>query len=211
MPSLEVARLSLNNALAAVTAAQDELGQLDAVVGDGDHGIGMVRGFQAAVTGSHDASTTRDLLQQAGAAFSDSAGGASGALVGVLIMNIGKALPEDNIDAQDMSRALEAGLSSICTLGKAKVGDKTMIDTLDPFVRTFAEAASGQMTITQAWTQALVAAEQGAYGTKTMISKRGRAARLGERGRGHLDAGAMSMFYILRAVGEILTEVYAGS
>lgn len=209
MSKVDVVRLSLSKALDAVIAAETELGQLDAVAGDGDHGAGMVRGFRAAVAASRNADTVRETLQQAGMAFSDSAGGASGALVGTLIATIGHTLPDGEIDTTAMHSALRAGLTAICRLGKAQVGDKTMIDTLDPFVQAFGQAATQDMTIWQAWDYALPFASEGAQATRNLISKRGRAARLGERGRGHLDAGAMSMYYILRAVGAVLVEAYA--
>jgi dihydroxyacetone kinase len=207
MSKVDVVHLALNKALAAVTAAEPELGALDAAVGDGDHGAGMVRGFTAAVAASHDAVSVREILQQAGLAFSDSAGGASGALVGTLINTIGQTLPDEGISTIEVHRALQAGLDALCRLGKTQVGDKTMIDTLHPFVQAFGQAASRQQTISEAWAYALPYALEGAQNTQNMISKRGRAARLGERGRGHLDAGAMSMYYILRAVNEVLEEI----
>jgi dihydroxyacetone kinase phosphoprotein-dependent L subunit len=211
MANVDVVRSSLIRALDAVVAAETELGALDAVVGDGDHGAGMIRGFRAAVNASQSAATADDLLQQAGMAFADSAGGASGALVGTLIGTIGQNLPDGEIDASTLHNALQNGLTAICRLGKAKVGDKTMIDTLDPFVQAFGQAVAQGQSIAQAWQYALPFGEEGAQATRNLISKRGRAARLGERGRGHLDAGAMSMFYILRAVAEVLAEVHATS
>jgi dihydroxyacetone kinase phosphoprotein-dependent L subunit len=210
MSNVDVVRLALIRAQNAIIAAETELGQLDAVAGDGDHGAGMVRGWQAAVAASGNATSVRDLLQQAGMAFSDSAGGASGALVGTLIATVGQSLPDGEFDATALHNALQAGLTAICRLGKAQVGDKTMIDTLDPFVQAFGQEAQNK-TISQVWINALSSANEGAKGTANMISKRGRAARLGERGRGHLDAGAMSMYYMLRAVGEVLVEAYATS
>lgn len=208
MMSIEVVRLALDKALDAVSEAEPELGALDAAVGDGDHGAGMVRGFTAAVAASRNCTTVRETLQQAGMAFSDSAGGASGALVGTLITTIGLTLPDGVISTAAVHKALQAGLEALCRLGKTEVGDKTMIDTLHPFVQAFGQAAAANQTISQAWAYALPFAHDGAQGTRNLISKRGRAARLGERGRGHLDAGAMSMFYVLRAVNELLSEVY---
>lgn len=199
-------QLCLNRALDAMTTAQEELGRLDAAAGDGDHGTGMVRGFRAASAVSGD-STAGQVLEAAGAAFSDAAGGASGALIGTFIITIGQGLPTDTIDAMVVYRALEAGEAAIAKLGKAKPGDKTMLDTLNPFVKALGAAVANGASLTDGWKSALVAAEQGAQSTADMISRRGRAARLGERSRGHLDPGAMSMLYILRAVGDVLTEV----
>ncbi|MBZ0275329.1 MAG: DAK2 domain-containing protein [Anaerolineae bacterium] len=202
-----VAQLCLDKALAAIEAAVDELGKLDAFAGDGDHGLGMARGFRAAAA-AKATGTAGDVLAAAGAAFADAAGGASGALVGIWITSIGNALKSETINAAQVLAALEAGLAAMMRLGKAKVGDKTMIDTLDPFVRAFAEAVSqdAAVSIPAAWKAALPAAEKGMQSTVDMVSKRGRSSRLGERSRGGLDAGSVSMNYVLRAVGAALDE-----
>lgn len=197
--------MCLNRALDAMTTAQEELGRLDAAAGDGDHGTGMVRGFRAASAVSGDGPAGQ-VLSAAGTAFGDAAGGASGALVGMFITTIGQSLPAGAIDAASVHRALEAGEAAIAKLGKAKPGDKTMLDTLDPFVRALGESIASGANLIGAWQTALAAAEQGAQSTAGMISRRGRAARLGERSRGYLDPGAMSMLYILRAVGDALTD-----
>jgi len=122
------------------------------------------------------------------------------------IMTIGNTLKTESMDAAQLHRALEAALGAITRLGKAKVGDKTMIDALDPFVRAFGEATSSGASIVEAWKTALPAAEQGMQSTANMISKKGRSSRLGERSRGHLDPGAVSITYVLRAVGAALEE-----
>jgi dihydroxyacetone kinase phosphoprotein-dependent L subunit len=200
------ARLCLTKALDAISAAEQELGKLDAAAGDGDHGMGMVRGFKAAVAAAEGDGTPGQVLGRAGAAFGDAAGGASGALVGAFISTIGGALQDQSIAAVDIARALEAGLNMLTKLGKAKVGDKTMIDTLDPFVKAYADAANNRASITAAWSQALPAAEAGMKTTADMVSKRGRSSRLGERSRGTLDPGSVSMYYALKAVGDALNE-----
>jgi dihydroxyacetone kinase len=202
-----VVRLCLSKALAAIEAIEIELGRLDAVAGDGDHGSGMVRGLRAANAAVADG-TPGEMLTQAGAAFADAAGGASGALVGTLIMTIGQNLPADQIDAPALHRALDAGLNAVCLLGRAKVGDKTMVDTLAPFVHAFGVATSDGESLVVTWQKALPAAEEGMQSTAEMVSKRGRASRLGERSKGSLDPGAVSILYLLRAVGEGLVEGY---
>ncbi len=203
--SAAIAQQCLERALAAIEAAEDELARLDAVAGDGDHGAGMVRGFRAAVEARAGGSAHR-VLAEAGTAFANAAGGASGALVGTLISTIGQSLPEGEVDAQAMHQSLQAGLNMVTRLGKAKVGDKTMIDALDPFVRAYGEAAAQGASLAEAWSRALPAAEQGMRSTADMVSKRGRSSRLGERSRGHLDPGAVSITYVLRAVNEVLSE-----
>ncbi len=202
-----ITRQCLEEALKVVAANEAELGRLDAAIGDGDHGAGMVRGFKAAVAAAQGSGDSPgQILVQAGAAFADAAGGASGALVGMLITTIGQSLSADSIDAAAVHNALEAGIGALAKLGKAKPGDKTMLDTLDPFLRAYGEASADGAGVTGAWLAALPAAEQGAKSTIEMISKRGRASRLGERSRGQMDAGAMSMLYILRSIGAVLAR-----
>ena len=205
-----IVRRALDKALEVILAREEELGRLDAVAGDGDHGAGMARGFRAAVAAVNSEAAKADqpgpLIARAGTAFADAAGGASGALVGILITTTGQSLTGDTIDAKAVHQALAAGLAALCKLGKAKAGDKTMVDTLDPFVRSLGEAVEGGAALPAAWQSALAAAEQGARATADLISKRGRASRLGERSRGNLDAGAMSMLYVLQAVGEVLND-----
>jgi len=200
------ARTCLGEALRAIEATEAELGRLDAAVGDGDHGAGMVRGFRAAYAAVEEIeSGASATLVRAGAAFGDAAGGASGALVGACLTAIGSALPADDaIDAPAVAAALRAGLETIGRLGQARVGDKTMLDTLDPFVTAFASAVEGGAGVNDAWRTALPAAEAGMRSTVAMVSRRGRSARLGERGRGHVDAGATSIYYVLRAAGDAL-------
>ncbi len=202
-----IARQCIEKALEIIAANEAELGRLDAAAGDGDHGAGMVRGFKAAAAAAQgDGGSAGQILVRAGTAFADAAGGASGALVGTLIMTIGQSLTMDSIDAAAVHEALEAGINAVAKLGKAKPGDKTMLDTLDPFLRAYGEATTDGASVTGAWQAALPTAEQGAQSTIDMVSKRGRASRLGERSRGHIDAGAMSMLYVLRAVGGVLAE-----
>lgn len=200
-------RAALAASLEIILIKEEELGRLDAVAGDGDHGAGMARGFRAATNEvAGFGGTARQTLIKAGNAFMNSAGGASGALVGATLTAIGEALPDDDdeIDATVVGAALAKGLETLCEVGEAKPGDKTMIDTLDPFVRAFEEAAAAGKSTAEAWAAALPAARAGMKTTAGMISLRGRASRLGERSLGHRDPGATSILYVLQAVGESL-------
>jgi dihydroxyacetone kinase len=195
----------LDAALAVILDKENELARLDSVAGDGDHGAGMARGFRAAAAAERG-STPGQVLTQAGAAFSNAAGGASGALVGMFIMTIGSALTSPTPDARAVHTALAAGLGALMKLGKAQVGDKTMIDTLDPFVKAYGAAVEAGAGVSDAWQQALPAAAAGRDSTKEMISKRGRSAVLKEKSLGHLDPGAASIYYVLEAVGAVLAD-----
>jgi dihydroxyacetone kinase len=200
-------RAALGRVLAAIEEAEAELGRLDAAAGDGDHGLGMARGFRAAVAAVDGfRGTAAQTLARAGEAFQDAAGGASGALVGAWLLAIGRALPasDGDVDAAALGRAMAAGLVTIRRLGQADPGDKTMVDTLAPFGAALDDAVGAGRGAAEAWRAALPAAERGMRATTEMVSRRGRASRLGERSRGHQDAGATSMFLVLRALGEAL-------
>lgn len=184
---------------------EEELAKLDSIAGDGDHGAGMVRGFKAALDADLDLDISK-AVTAAGKAFSNSAGGSSGALVGMFIMQIGFKLSEEPLSAAHVAKGLEAGLEAICKLGKAKVGDKTMIDTIAPFVVAYLRAAENTTSIAEAWTIALPSAELGMESTRNMTSNRGRASKLGDRSLGHIDPGARSMYYVAKTVEAILRE-----
>ena len=195
----------LDAALAIILEKESELARLDAVAGDGDHGAGMARGFRAAAAADRSG-TPGQVLAQAGAAFSNAAGGASGALVGMFIMTVGSSLTSPTPDARAVYNALAAGVSALARLGKAQLGDKTMLDTLIPFVEAYGAAVEAGAGLSAAWQQALPAAAAGRDSTKDMVSKRGRSAVLKDKSLGHLDPGAASMYYVLEAVGGVLAE-----
>ena len=190
----------LDAALAALVEHQDELGRLDAVAGDGDHGTGMVRGMRAAVAaGAGD--TPGALLRVAGAAFMDAAGGASGALLGTALQTAGRSLADagESPTARDVAAAVTDGVAALRRLGRAEPGDKTMVDTLQPFAAAFAAAAEDGASVADAWRTSLGAARRGAESTRDMVSRRGRASRVGSRSAGSPDPGAMSVLYALEA------------
>jgi dihydroxyacetone kinase phosphoprotein-dependent L subunit len=200
-----VVRQAFTYALATIEAHEAELGKLDAAAGDGDHGATMVRGLKAAVAAlDQDAPNAGALLSQAGMAFSDAAGGASGALYGMFLVTVGQQLGAGPYGSADVAAALGAGQETIARLGKAEPGDKTMLDALNPFVSALAEADDAALAA--AWRQALPAAEEGAAATAAMVAKRGRSAKLGERSLGHRDPGAVSMTYLLGATADALDE-----
>ncbi len=199
------ARAALRQALAVMESTEQELGRLDAAAGDGDHGAGMVRGFRAAVDAiAGDTGTARRSFTQAGIGFQNAAGGASGALVGGWLIALGGALPADDdaVDAAAMARALAVATETLQRMGGAQAGDKTMLDTLLPFTRALNTAAQGNASLSAAWAAAMPAAAAGMLSTVDMISRRGRASRLGERSRGTQDAGATSIYYVLQAFGD---------
>ena len=201
-----VIRTSLANALELAEAQVDELGRLDALAGDGDHGTTVVRGLRAAneTVASSTSAAAGQCLVQAGSAFSDAAGGAAGALYGMFLATVGTQLGAGPFGAANVAKALRAGYETVARLGKAQPGDKTLLDTLSPFLDALDEQVAAGATMIAAWSAALPAAEVGAERTREMVARRGRSARLGERSLGHRDPGAVSMHIMLRAVGDAL-------
>ena len=205
----ESARAALRQALATIEEMESELGRLDAAAGDGDHGAGMVRGLRAAVEAIDGFDgTARQTFRRGGTAFQNAAGGASGALVGAWLIAIGTGLPDrdEAVDAAALALALDQALATLQRLGQAQPGDKTMVDTLAPFCAALNDAAARGLGISDAWAAALPAAAAGMLSTIDMVSRRGRASRLGERSRGVQDAGATSIYHVLHAFGTGFTE-----
>jgi len=200
----------VRDVVAAISATVDEhkeyLGEIDAVAGDGDHGIGMSRGAKAATEAAAAAEGgVQTVLTAAGAAFGDKAGGTSGILWGVLLENVGRGLGnEEPVTAPRVADAVSTAAKRLQTFGKAELGDKTMLDSLFPFVETLvAEVESGTL-LTQAWQRAAESCVAAAEATAPMVPKIGRARPLAERSVGTPDPGAISLSLIVTSIGEVL-------
>ncbi|AOG27803.1 dihydroxyacetone kinase family protein [Cutibacterium avidum] len=208
--SQELADVVIKGLEAVVTTLSEranELGRLDSVAGDGDHGIGMTRGSQAALAEAKrvrgDGAGAATTLNAAGSAWSEHAGGTSGALWGAVLTAFGAVLGDEDPASDDAIRkAARAALDAVTRLGGAKVGDKTMVDAMDPFV-TALESSTDPST--QAWKSACQAAEKGARATFGMTAKVGRARPLGEKSLGTPDPGAVSFHDVVVAVGSVLS------
>lgn len=189
---------------------------MDSIAGDGDHGAGMARGAAAAAAAAASAGPgLADVLHAAALAFSDAAGGASGALWGVGLLAMastirarGETDPSDtqstHIDQATLQAALTAGLEAVTRLGGAVPGDKTMVDALGPFIEAFGAAADS--TIVAAWSRAVTAADQAADATAALGARRGRAAVHGDQSIGTPDPGAISFAAAMAAAGESLSR-----
>jgi dihydroxyacetone kinase-like protein len=192
-----------------VRANRDYLIQLDAAIGDGDHGSNMTRGFEAVVGGlatDHD-SPPGKLLIAAGKTLVSSVGGASGPLWGTALRRAGRTLGEEQtFDAAQLGEALGAALDGVVELGAAVEGDKTMVDALAPAVRAYKAGLNDGSSAVVAVGQAAKAAEEGMQATVPMQAKKGRASYLGERSIGHQDPGATSAALVLRALERALSE-----
>lgn len=196
----------------AILAAEDELGRIDAVAGDGDHGRGMVKGVSAAAAAATAAAASghgvRGVLDSAGDAWAAKAGGTSGVLWGAALRAFGDRLGDqaDEIAAADVVAAVAAGLEALVSLGKASVGDKTMLDSLVPFVDDLREQVAAGVGLTEAWQRSAKLSEQAAQDTAQLRPQVGRARPLAERSLGTPDAGAVSMALCLATVGQVLAD-----
>ncbi len=200
-------------ALVAIRETIDEhalrLGDIDAVAGDGDHGIGMQRGAKAAVDAAKAAlengAGAGTMLSLAGDAWADRAGGTSGALWGVGLRAIASGLgDEDKPDTTTISDGLTAALRNIQAVGKAKLGDKTLVDVLAPASDALHEAAADGQGLGAAMAHTARVAEDAAQATAQLTPKIGRARPLAEKSYGTPDAGAVSLALALRAVSNAL-------
>jgi dihydroxyacetone kinase phosphoprotein-dependent L subunit len=199
-----------------VVEHEAELGDLDAIAGDGDHGIGMRRGVDAAAAaGEQNAAagtSVERVLTAAGEAWSERAGGTSGALWGTAVMAAGLALGNrDSYAPGDASAALSAFSNAITELGKAEPGDKTMVDALLPFRDAFNEAFDGGASLADAFTTAAAAANEAARRTADLRPLKGRARPLAEKSLGHPDPGAVSFGLIAERVATYLASDAADS
>jgi dihydroxyacetone kinase-like protein len=187
-----------------IKAHSDYLTQLDAAIGDGDHGINMRRGFDAvgkALAGQGDGMPPGRLLIIAGKTLVSTVGGASGPLWGSALRRAGRSLGEaDTFDGEQLALALDAAIDAVVELGAAAPGDKTMIDALVPAANALHEALDAGLAIDAALELAASAARSGAIATAPMQARKGRASYLGERSIGHQDPGATSAAIILAAL-----------
>ncbi|MCK0174293.1 MULTISPECIES: D-erythrulose 4-kinase [Mycobacteriaceae] len=200
----------LLEALAAMLAdAEDELGRIDAVAGDGDHGRGMVKGSAAARAAAaeavDDGAGQGSVLTAAGRAWAAKAGGTSGVLWGALLGALGARLGDTGRpDAATIAAGLRDGYDALIQLGGAAPGDKTMLDALLPFVEHFERQISDGERWREAWAAAADTATGAAQATADLRPKVGRARPLAERSVGTPDAGATSLAMCARTVAEQL-------
>ncbi|WP_312758452.1 dihydroxyacetone kinase family protein [Pantoea brenneri] len=204
--------LQLLEAVAAMLQRNAEkLGDIDAVAGDGDHGIGMERGVLGAVEKAREVAArgagAGTLLCRAADAWADKAGGTSGALWGVALTAIGTAIGDNQApDAVRIANGVRQAQEGIQHFGKAQVGDKTMVDVLVPFSDSLNAAVARDASLTEAWHQAARVADQAAQATAQLLPKMGRARPLAEKSLGTPDAGAISLAMIVNTVADLLKD-----
>lgn len=177
----------------------EELTELDSAIGDGDHGLNMRRGALAIQAKMADLETKslNDALKTMGMTCMSTVGGSSGPVFGTLMVTLGKELPAQPTSA-DVARALAAGIAALCKLGKVEVGQKTLLDVLDPVQKVL--AAGGDDLIARVRQCALDSAQA----TAQMDAIKGRASFLGDRALGHVDPGSRSMALIISTLCDTL-------
>ena len=202
----------INTFAATVRDQKEYLTGLDSAIGDADHGINMDRGFQA-VIGKLPGLPNRDIgaaFKSVGMTLVSTVGGASGPLYGTFFLQLGTAtVGREAMGLDDLVTALDAGVAGIQRIGKAELGDKTMLDTLLPARDALREAAASGVPLQDALGRLVSAAEQGMLATIPIVARKGRASYLGERSAGHQDPGATSSYFLLKAAADTFSGAEA--
>lgn len=199
----------LMNIVKSIQENKAYLGEVDGLIGDGDHGMNMNKGFTLFETRfkNKEFSFTEGLDELGNILFAE-IGGSMGPIYGTIFMDTAEAGEEfDEITVENLGIMLAAGLEGLQGIVDAKVGDKTLVDTLSPAVDSLKTSAASGETIEAALVKMKMAAENGKNSTKDMVAKFGRSSRLGERSRGVLDAGATSCCIILTAMADGILEL----
>ncbi|WP_408636213.1 dihydroxyacetone kinase subunit DhaL [Nocardioides mangrovicus] len=190
-----------------VHAERDRLTELDAAVGDADHGSNLDRGMKAAAAAAGELGDAApgELLKKVGMTLVSTVGGASGPLYGTLFLRMGASLGEaTDVDGPAFAAALRAGLVGVAARGKAEVGDKTLLDALTPAVDELDAVLAEGASLSEALGRASTAADAGRDATEPLVARKGRASYLGERSAGHQDPGATSVALLVAAAAQTL-------
>ena len=194
---------------AAIVANEADIELLDRAIGDGDHYINMKRGSEV-IAGLYNELlplAPEDALNKIGMKLLSTIGGASGPLFASFFMSMAKTLKENgNTTPLEIAAAFAAGVQAIMHRGKAQLGEKTMLDVLIPVSTTFTTQAASGKSIEEICHAVMLSADEGLVSTKNLIATKGRAAGLGERAIGHLDAGAKSCQVMIYAACQTILK-----
>lgn len=192
-----------------VTEHEQHLTELDAAIGDSDHGANMAAGMAAVmvkVTALPAAASAEELFKSVGMTLVAAAGGASGPLYGTFFLRFGMAAGSAReLDAAGLGNALRAGLEGIVARGNAEIGDKTMFDAMSPAIDAYDNAVASGAGIAAAASAALEASTKGRDSTAPLVARKGRASELGAQSVGHLDPGAVSTALLFEALADAVT------
>ncbi|KRE45103.1 dihydroxyacetone kinase [Arthrobacter sp. Soil736] len=192
-----------------ITTQADWLTELDSAIGDADHGTNMVRGTAAVVAklDVRSTSTVQELLKAVGMTLVSTVGGASGSLYGTFFLEMGRNSPSSvQLDASELENALRAGVNGVIARGHAAVGDKTMIDALEPAVTVLSRSLADGRQLHGSIAAAAAAATTGRDSTEPLVARKGRASYLGDRSAGHIDPGAASATILVAALAASVDE-----
>jgi dihydroxyacetone kinase-like protein len=199
-------RAALHRCRAVVERHAAYLTRLDAVLGDGDHGDNLLIGFRSVesmLEGLPADTPPGELIRAVGHRLVAAVGGASGPLYGTALLEAGAlAGDEATIDPGSLGAMLKAAADGLARRGRCTVGDKTILDALQPAAEAMAEGLAHGLPTGAAWAAAVRAAASGMRRTRPLLARRGLALRLGERSAGHLDPGAASCTLLLRAIAD---------
>jgi dihydroxyacetone kinase-like protein len=193
-----------------VDAETDRLSELDAATGDADHGANLRRGMAAIrslIDAQGDQGRPGEYFKQVGLTIVDTVGGSSGALYGTIFLRFAATVgpASDVVDAETMAAGLEAACQGIVDRGRARAGDKTMYDALEPAARAFRAAFASGEAIEACWRSAAKAAAAGAAATASMRARRGKSSYVGEKSIGTVDPGAASVAMLIAAASEAVS------
>lgn len=201
LPFIQVIKNTIDN-------HADEIAQLDQAIGDGDHLINLQRGIEALLKNSEELEQLEfsAVFSKIGMTLMSTMGGASGSLFGSMFVTMGKTAKDKAIDLPSMADIFTAGVESIKARGKADIGEKTMLDALIPASNILQENSDQDAELKTVLENMKKAAIEGMESTKDMLATKGRASFLGERARGHIDAGARTSQLMLCAIADVIIE-----
>jgi len=199
----------IKNVAGVLKENRDYLTQLDAAIGDADHGANMDRGFQKVLDkmpefADKDIGT---IFKSVGMNLISTVGGAGGPLYGTLFLQMGmKSAGKLELGLEDWTAAMDAGLAGVIMRGKAELGDKTMVDCLTPALNSLKQSVQAGLAMDIALKKSAEAAKDGMLATTPLVARKGRASYLGERSADHQDPGATSSYLILQAAADTWTS-----
>lgn len=199
----------LTRIIGAIQENKEYLSEIDGRIGDGDHGINMNKGFSIFEERIRDRDVAfSDGLGELGEILLTEIGGSMGPIYGTIFCGMAERCEgAEKIDLTLYAEMLRRGLEDLSEIIEAKVGDKTIVDTLAPAVEAVERSVNQGEPIDRAMTSMISAAEQGKESTRDMVARVGRSSRLGERSKGVLDAGAVSCFLIIEAMGQGIQDL----
>ncbi len=199
----EMVKTIVLNIAKTIEENKQYLTDLDAAIGDGDHGSNLNKGFLKAEEklNSSEFNTIGDILKAVATTLISNVGGASGPLYGTFFLKAGTfAKDMKEMDFKDFCNMFEAGVEGVKMRGKSDINEKTMLDVLIPALKSYKASLDNDEECKDAFKKAVDIAKERVEFTKTIIATKGRASYLGERSLGHIDPGAMSSFYIVEAI-----------